>query len=510
MPTRAPTRRLRLAVAALSFTALWLAFHPALPVPVDGDLYTHLGVARNLVRGEGFRCDVAYPLSAAFPWGRDLPQPLLIRQPAFSLLLTVPYLLAGRDPAATVVAVHYLQAVLLGLVAWAGLRAFAVRGALAVGMAWALVLLVNPLLHLAISWGWTEPACGLGLLLAWLRWRGRGPADRRRTLLLDGCLAGLVAMVRLDLAWVPPLWWLASQFGLDATRRVGLRGAAWFVAGWLVVAAPWLVRTTLVAGSPFFSLQGQAIEVDLGERGWSYGLLRGLTPTTLTDALREQPALAAIKVRHGVRVFAETLGQWFPWGLWGVALLVAARRIGRRRGRGRSWCAAAGTTLTLAVTLGLLVLQYAFFSHEVRHLLVLLPVLSWELGLAADAELRRWRRWRSPLRRTVAMLAATGAALLVTPPGIGGEQAGLADAPARAEAAADLARAAAALPPGPVFTDNEAVLWLADRPGMWSPYDDAVEAAIRARIPALHDAPWLRLRDATPAPPTSRSDPASP
>ncbi len=492
MPSRAPTPGQRLLAIAIAFTAAWLVVHPALPVPVNADLYTHLGVARHLVRGDGFLCDLAYPLSAAFDWGRELPQPLLVRQPAFGLLLTVPYVLAGRDPATTVTSVHLLQALLLGLAVWIGLRGLARHGALAAAPAWLLVLLASPLLHLAASWGWTELAGGLGLLAVWVRWRHGRVRPRRRALLVDGLLAGVIAMLRLDLAWVPLLWWLALRLGPGAARRPGVRAAAWLAIGWLLVTAPWFVRTARVAGSPFFSLQGQAVEVDLGERGWSYGLLRGLTPVTLADALRDQPA-AAIKVRHGVRVFAETLGQWLPWGLWIVGASLGARQLRRRRQRGRTWLVAGGTTFTLALTLGLLVLQYALLSQEVRHLLVMLPVLSWELAVLAASALRRARRLRAPLAGAGAMLAVTGAALLLTPPGIGGEQAGLAAAPTEATAAAALARVASTLPPGPVFTDNEAVLWLADRAGMWSPYDAAVEAEIRARVPALREAPWLRL-----------------
>ncbi len=493
MPQRAPTRGQRLFVVAVLFTAAWLALHPALPVPVNADLYTHLGVARHLVQGDGFLCDLAYPLSAAFDWGRELPQLLLVRQPAFGVLLTVPYVLAGRDPATTVTSVHLMQALLLGLAAWIGLHGLSRHGALAAAPAWLLVLLASPLLHLAASWGWTELAGGLGLLAAWVRWRQRAAAAGRRRLLLDGLLAGAIAMLRLDLAWVPLLWWLALGYGPGAMPRGAWRRTAPCLAlGWLLVTTPWFVRTARITGSPLFSLQGQAVEVDLGERGWSYGRLRGLTPVTLADALRDQPA-AAIKVRHGVRVFGETLGQWLPWGLWIAGAGLGARQLRRRRQRGRAWFVAGGTILTLGLTLTLLVLQYALLSQEVRHLLVMLPVLSWELAVLAVATLRRARRRQSPLARASAMLAVTGAALLLTPPGIGGEQAGLVAAPAEATAAAALARVASALPPGPVFTDNEAVLWLADRAGMWSPYDERIEAEIRARVPALREAPWLRL-----------------
>lgn len=67
-----------LAVALLA-CAIWPLLHPARPLLPTDDLYTHLSVARHLARGDGFLCDIAYPLSFAWPFARALPQPLVHR-----------------------------------------------------------------------------------------------------------------------------------------------------------------------------------------------------------------------------------------------------------------------------------------------------------------------------------------------------------------------------------------------------------------------------------------------
>lgn len=68
-------------LAVVFFLAVWLPLHPAQPPQPTADVYTHLTVARHLTRGDGFQTDIAYPLSFAFEFARELPQPLIHRQP---------------------------------------------------------------------------------------------------------------------------------------------------------------------------------------------------------------------------------------------------------------------------------------------------------------------------------------------------------------------------------------------------------------------------------------------
>ena len=99
-------------LAALLFLAIWIPTHPARPHLPTSDLYTHLSVARHLARGEGFLTDVTYPLSYAFPFARELPQPLLHRQPGFAVLLTFPYLAGSSYPGRALDKVRWMQTLL--------------------------------------------------------------------------------------------------------------------------------------------------------------------------------------------------------------------------------------------------------------------------------------------------------------------------------------------------------------------------------------------------------------
>ncbi len=470
----------------LAFVGLWLALYPAHPLLPTADAYAHLSVARHLVQGDGFLIDMAYPLTTAFTWGRQIPQPLTYPMPGFAVILTVPYLLAGGDPAATVAIMRITLAVLLGVAVAIGSHGLVRRGATPALPAWILILLFSPLLALATNWGWTEVPASVILLGLWLRWRDRATTRAtltRGTLVVDGLVAGALTMLRLDLLWIPVLWW-----------RGRLRGLGWVALGWLIVCTPWFVRTTIVTGSPVTNVPSQAVELDMQSPWWTYPMLRGLTPVPLLENLRAHPHEALVKVRHGIRFFAETLGQWLPWLLWLIAMGLGIRSIIRGRTQGGPSATLTAPLVTLALTLAFLVLQYALFSQEVRHLLVLLPSLSWELALGAnDALPRHGRPWTTSWSRALILTAAIAAALVVTPPGIGGEQNGVDSARHDAPRVAALTRKALALPPGPAFSDNDAVLWYSNRPGISSPRDTTIEAAIRTTVPGMSIAPWLRL-----------------
>ena len=96
---------------------------------------------------------------------------------------------------------------------------------------WLLLVGTNPLLGFAVDWVFEELPAALLLLALWLRSRPDGPRA------VDGLLAGLLGLLRLELLVVPLLWWGLAG-GLRARRR-----------GWLVAMAvtagvllPWMLR----------------------------------------------------------------------------------------------------------------------------------------------------------------------------------------------------------------------------------------------------------------------------
>jgi len=480
----------------LVFLGLWLALQTRQPVPAGADVYDNLSVSRHLVQGDGWLCDVVYPVSLAFPWSRCVPQPLVTRPPLPALLLIPGYALAGRDPGRTLTAVWWTQTLLLVLAAAAGWRALARRGHGEVGPAWLLLLAATPLLGIAAAWGWSELVAGVLLLLVWLRWRDRPLAAtlRTRTALVDGALAGLVTLTRVELTWIPALWWclvIAGPGAKAARHRWRLwRPLAWTAVGWLAVTGPWWLRNLVLTGSPGFMAQSYAVELDMAAEPWAYPTLRGLEPVPLAANLAAHWQAALVKLRFGGHFFIVYAGQWLPWVIWWGALALVFWHLVRHGRRGHGWAAACGLPVTLVLTLAGATLVYALLSHEVRHLLSLLPVLSWEVLVQAAQVLRRPR---SRAARAAILLAVVGVSLVATPLSVGGERRSLRLAREEAAPLTALVAEARTLPPGPVFTDNAAVLWYADRAGVWGPRDVAVEARIRATVPEMRDAPWLRL-----------------
>jgi len=487
--------------AALLFAAAWLLLHPAEPWPADADAYDHLAAARNLLRGDGLSNDLIYPVTLAWDWGRQLPQPMLQRPPGFTLLLTAPVAAAHGDPAAALPLVRWLQVLLITLTAAVGWRGLARRDASAGGPVFLVLLLASPLMALGVAWGWSEVPAGLLLLLLWLGLRPDHDPDRsRRRALLLGLAAGLLTLTRTELTWVPLLWWasrtvLRRRTPRDLRDELLVLGVA--AAVWLVVTLPWWWHVTLVAGSPFFNPSAYALQLDLGEAWWEYPRLRGLEPLAPLDNLRENLGPALLKVRHGVRFFARTLHAWLPWPLWvGVAMGLS---LGvRRRGR-EAWTLVEPWGVLLG-TLGGMVVLYGLTSQETRFLLTLAPVIAWEAALLGDRLLRR-TSWPASAR-AAALAAPMAVAVVVWPGGTPGDHATLDAARREAPRAAALSAELAQGPPGPVFTDNAAVLWLSDRRGVWMPRDAQAEAEIRRLLPELGAAPWVRLRPLDASSPT--------
>ncbi len=474
------------------FTALWFVVHPPLPQLPNGDIYTSLGVARHLANGEGLVTDAVYPLFTAYPWGQSMPQPLIHRPPGLAILLLPIWYLADGDPVRMEALVRPLMAVLLGLMALIGLYEYRRIGHLRAGAAWLLLLLLNPLLALAAQWGWSEIPCALLLMILWFSVRRRFPADFS---ILGAAgyaaLSGLLAMVRGDVLWIPVLWWFAAGLS-DPGRRLRPLAIRTIVAGIVGMAAllPWWLHVSSHSGSPLANPLTEAVQLDLSEEWWDYPLIRGRDPLPLSQNLRENAGPAVIKVVTGLRSYARTLGLWLPWYVWLVCVPLWIERTWHRSRRHLPAARAAGPPGLLLVTLSLMAVQYAFFSPETRHMLPVLPLFAWEFVLLVDARLRRIRL---PIARAATLAAMAGVALVLSPPGLGGEGGNVQTALELVETVEVETDRVRNLPPGPVFSDNAVVPWRTSRPCVWSPYDAAVEAEIRAVVSGMADAPWVRI-----------------
>ena len=481
--------------AGLAFGCAFAALHPPFPPEPTADLYENLGVARHLARGEGFLCDLAYPLSFAFPFAARVPQPLIHRPPGQPLLLTSAIVVARGDREGAVRAAQRLHLLLLAVLAACGARAARRAGRPEAAPPWLALLAASPLL--AMTAGWAQSEIPTALLLALLWWRLRGGADaladppaapaRARDAALDGALAAATALVRAELWWLPWLW-LAAR-GRLRSRRAALAAAA----AWLLLLAPWGIRNARLTGDPLFALQtyGEAVKETPAWPGLD--VYRQLAPQPLFGTLRHDPALLAHKTIAGVRYFAARTGRWLPWPLWLAAALLLTRRGGVAPRR------ATAPLALLLLSTGLLVLQYAALSHNVRYLATLLPVLGLEIWLGVAGWLRARRPAWSTARLAGALAAAALALQLAAPARLPGweaaRRAAVAAQPTTARAVAD----AALLPPGPLLTDSGALIWLSGRTGAWLPLPSAL-AAVRERVPELALAPIVRALPAAPPP----------
>ncbi|MBU8870195.1 MAG: hypothetical protein KOO60_04880 [Gemmatimonadales bacterium] len=481
-------------VSGLLFLIAWILLFPAEPWNVDADIYDYLSVARNLLEGDGLSNDLIYPMTTAFDWGRQLPQPLLHRPAGYPILL-VPAVLATRgDPVRAQQTVRVLQFGFLILIVWAGLVGFQRRDVGFAGPAW-LLLLFSPYLGAAVTRGWVEIPCALVLLVLWLRLREHNSSSAGlQRALVDGALIAGLTLLRNDLLWVPVLWWLAAVLLSPHRRQLGefrfWRYPATACGVWLVLTLPWWIHVTLVAGSPFFNPMSYSLQLDLGTNWWNYPRLRGLEPESALSNLRHNFLPAVIKTRHGLRYFFETLGWWLPWSIWAGA--VALWLNSRLRHRGHGVLRTDRPIVLLGVTLVGMALFYALISQEVRHLLVLLPVLAWEIVMMMAQLTSRWethKRLGAPI-----LAAVVGLAIVVAPPSMPAEQQRLEVKKRQAVRVEELAGEVDNWPPGPIFTDNAAVCWLTGRTGVWRPLNSDVEETIRETVPGMRAARWARLQ----------------
>ena len=482
-------------LAAFAFGGVWLAVHPALPQLPNGDVFTSLGVARHIAAGNGFQNDTVYPLFTAYDWGQSLPQPLLHRPPGLAILLLPACWLSGGDPVRAEQLVQPVMVVVMAVLALIGLLGLRHQNHLAGAGAWILLLLISPFLNLAVCWGWGEiPAAAL-LLGLWRLLRNRPPAGQSypRTMAFAS-LCAVLAMLRSDLLWVPVLWWVIAAL-VDPRRRYleSARHTAVAAAVGLALISPWYAHVARHTGSPLDNPLMEAVQVDLAEEWWDYPLLRSRTPVPLVENVMAKPVRVAHKTAVGIKSYLRTLGLWLPWLVWIAGAALWANQLRRRLRDGQAICRAIGPVGYLGITLGLMMVEYGFFSHETRHMLPLLPLLAWEGVILADRALRP--RMTGPWRRGAVMALVTWLMIMTTPPGLGGERGNLITARELAPVVDSVTAANIDLPPGPVFSDNAVVPWRLGRPLVWSPYDGQIEAEIRAEVEDMQDAPWVRILD---------------
>jgi len=138
------------------------------------------------------------------------------------------------------------------------------------------------------------------------------------------------------------------------------------------------------------------------------------------------------------------------------------------------------------LTTAVLIVQYAFFDHSLRHLLVMLPILLWEVGSwigtfvpsILTSPVRRSPLTSTPTAGITVTVAVTLAILFLFPCRIPGWESAAGDAVGLEVKTAAQIDALRRAPAGVLFVDSSAVPWFIDRPVVWSPADVEVRHRI--------------------------------
>lgn len=363
--------------ACVSLVALvaWLRAHQDVPWVLWWSDEQQWGqLARRLAAGDGFTTGLLYPMELHRGVGPDTPS--LLRPPLWPLLLGSVFRLTG--PVAWAAHATVLTLFVAGA-ALAALLARRLAGA-AAGIVAGLAVATSP--HLLIYALGATPTAAVALLTTlafWLVSRGSGGLrEGRAGAVAVGAVCGAAYLTRYNAAVLLPvaLALVAWRRPLPASRSplqaLAWRPAAWCLAGFGLVAAPWWVRNALVAGDPFVSYASVYLRMPVV---WSHdaaNLWRMLDPLG-------QPAPSPLeKLRAGL---PGLLAQW-PLASANLAACAGVALGCLRRDR-LCW-----GFLTLA---GLTTVALALTIVSARYFAPLVPLL---LALGAAA----WMRFGGPLR----------------------------------------------------------------------------------------------------------------
>jgi 4-amino-4-deoxy-L-arabinose transferase-like glycosyltransferase len=274
-----------LIVLAISAGYCLLFFHGYLGLS-DGNDYA--GLARSLIRGQGFSLGHLYPL--AFAFGEGIPRPDNMWAPAYPVYLAFWFLIFGAND----------TAVLIGTIAaiWLLIMAAYLLCRKLMGEDWgilaaALIGLNQSVLKVALE-GSPEMLTGALLGLSLLPLLGK---TKYRNLIVSGFLFGLTVLCRYQLiALAIPLIILLVGRNLKSV-------AVWFSIVVLTIL-PWLVRNAMVFGDPFFTLQNYGeFTKGMGHLKYYYYTYRSFTPMTIWYAMGNLPFYMLKKFAAGIFFF---------------------------------------------------------------------------------------------------------------------------------------------------------------------------------------------------------------
>lgn len=253
-------------------------------------------IARNIARNGHYATDILKPLSLArFPVLENHPD--TIYPPLHPLWEALWLKLMGLSERAIPLACGFWLFAGAGLILWLGTRWFDLR----VGTAGAALYALNATMMDHAAGGTEAPLLAFELLLLLAAAVAYFGSDQRPMLRAAamGAVVGLLYLTSYPwgLALIPVL--IAVCVAVPRSQRWLRLGAC--VGAFLVVVSPWLVRNTLVAGSPFFTLS--TAEAVMHTRSYSGNTLYRTFTTTYPPWILfalTSPREALAKLRMGL------------------------------------------------------------------------------------------------------------------------------------------------------------------------------------------------------------------
>ena len=379
--------------------------------PAYPDSFYYVNVAQQLAAGHGFNIDFIWnfvEVGGRLPAVGVLPIPSNAHWMPLAALIQVPFIwvlgpsaLASGLPfwlcAAAVAPLTYLIALDAGLAHWqavAGGLLAALPGAVAPYLAQPDNFALFMLLGAASLW-----ACSRGL---------RGD---RRAFALGGVLVGLAFLARNDgiLLGVPfALAFLADLIRRPRASRIGWRAASLCLAGFVLLAAPWLLRQLSVFGSISPSAtNGRVLWIT------DYRQLYSVSAETTLGTFLAQGIGSLLASRLGGLTSALTIFATMPLLGFLAPFTLIGGWLSRRDRSFIPWIVYAITLFTFSALLFAVHVPYGTFLHSA---VALLPhaYLAALLGIAATVRwvARRRPSWDAPRATRVFSAMVVGVVLL--------------------------------------------------------------------------------------------------
>lgn len=275
-------------LAAIVITGYSFYFFEAFPPCHDACDYA--GLARNIINGNGFRINHAYPLSLYFL--PELPQPNCMWAPAYPLVLAVVFkLFAASDTC--VIFTNITIYLILMLAGYFLARRYSDKNT-------AFIFLVmagfNQYSYSIIIYSTTEILAALLLTLSVLALK----PNKVTGFIISAVLFGVAVLTRYQVIVLLPLYYFLLE---KSYRRLG-----YFALIVIAVCSWWMVRNFLLFSDPLFTLQryGEYTK-GIGLNGDYYYTYRSLEPMTLWQTIIAYPLTYLKKIISGIPLFLQGL-----------------------------------------------------------------------------------------------------------------------------------------------------------------------------------------------------------